>query len=189
MLQREEYLILIENIRNTEKIALDDYITKHLMPLKNENDSFVEILYKDIYYILKDVDQPGDNELVIEDGDFALEDDDIKLTGYQTRLHDILIWLHTEMIEKIAKSIKNPNNIINKLEKFKCFLEKESYTPEYKQRLDKIKRSIKAERKQNYGNSKGAKLSRIFDLDNFSLKPNIGGMGIDVNKIIEKLKK
>lgn len=33
MLEREDYLKLIENIRNTEKIALDEYIEKHLIPL------------------------------------------------------------------------------------------------------------------------------------------------------------
>lgn len=188
MLLREDYLTIIENIRNTEKIALDEYITKHLVPLKNENDSFIEILYKDISYVLKDVDGPGDNDLIIEDGDILLEDD-FKLTGYQTRLHEITIWLHSEMAQKFVPSNKHPNDLINKFEKFDDFLEKENYTPEYKAQLDKIKKSIKAERKQNHGKSKKTVFSKILDFDNITIKPSFWGIVIDISKIIEKLKK
>lgn len=93
------------------------------------------------------------------------------------------------MAKKIEQAIKYPNEIIEKFEKFERFLENKNYTPEHKERLDKIKKNIKVERKQNYTNSKRSKISRLFDVDNFNLKPNIYVFGIDINKIIEKLKK
>jgi hypothetical protein len=47
MLKRNEYIEIIEEIRNLEKISIDEYINKRLEPLKQENSHFVEVLYKD----------------------------------------------------------------------------------------------------------------------------------------------
>jgi len=70
----------------------------------------------------------------------VIEDGDIKLTGYQSRLHNLLVWLHLEMVKKFAK--EEPLRFIEKMENFEeNFLNKPNYTPEYKSALDRIKRS------------------------------------------------
>jgi len=150
MLKREEYLTIIEEIRNTEKRAIDELINKKLMPLSKENSSFTETLYKDIHYLLDDIDKQGENDLKIEDGDIIIEDGDIALTGYQSRLHRISNWLHCEITTKEIE--KNPIAFVEKINKstpeYGC-IPKYDYTPEYKSKLDLIKLSLKKEREQN----------------------------------------
>lgn len=147
---REDYLKIIEEIRNLETGALDDYIAKKLIPLKNNESFFVETLYKDICYVLRGVDSVGDNDLIIENGDFVFESGDFKLTGYQTRLHDLCIWLHAQIIEK-AINEGAAWNISERMQQFESIvLKKNNYTPEYKRKLDAINRSIKRERFENY---------------------------------------
>ncbi len=189
MLKRDEYLLIIDNIRNVEKASLDEFIIKELIPLKKDNDFFIETLYKDINYILTDLDKPGDNDLAEENGDWVEEDGDLKLTGYQTRLHDILLWLHMEMVEKMTSSAEYPNQFIEKMENFEeRFLNKQNYTPEYKIKLDIIKQSLKSERHQNTG-GKISWFRRLLALDNLELKPNIAGFGINLKEVIKKFKK
>ncbi|WP_106791673.1 hypothetical protein [Aquimarina sp. Aq78] len=187
MLKRKDYLELIEEIRNTEKKSIDEYIESVLEPLRNENPNFIETLYKDIHYLLKDIDKEGENDLEIQNGDFVIEDSDLKLTGYQSRLHNLLIWLHMEMIKKLTES--NPLEFVGKMENFeKKFLNKPNYTPEYKAALDKIRKSLKKERKLNLGEKENL-WEKVWDLDNFELKPNIGGIGINLNNFLDKLRK
>jgi hypothetical protein len=187
MLKRDDYLNIIEEIRNTDKKSLDEFIIKVLEPLQKENKNFIEILYKDIYYLIKDIDKTGENDLAIENGDLVIEDGDIKLSGYQSRLHKLSIWLHIEVCKKFMDD--DPLSFTAKMEEFeKNFLEKPNYTPEYKSKLDKIKRSLKQERKMNL-DEKESLWHRIFDIDNFELKPGIAGLKIDFNKIINKFKK
>ena len=131
MLKREDYLEIIEDIRNTEKFSFDEYIKKILIPNSNDNQFFIETLYKDIFYLINGLDKPGDNDLVIENGDFVIEDGDLKLTGYQTRLHDVLTWLHMELIKKFSSETKLPNDLFKKMEDFeKNVLHKSNYTLE-----------------------------------------------------------
>jgi len=187
MTNRFAYIKLIEEIRNTEKKSLDEYIEKVLEPLRVKNEYFLETLYKDIYYLIKDIDEEGDNDLFIEEGDLVIEDGDLKLTGYQSRLHNLSIWLHIEITQKIIE--ENPLSFSEKIEDFqKNFLDKPNYTPEYKSELDRIKRSLKKERKQNLKKDDNF-WNKIFDVDNFELKPNFYGIGINLNEIINKLKK
>jgi len=189
MLKRDDYLQIIEEVRNIEKVSLDEYINKVLMPLKNENEFFIEILYKDINYILADLGKEGDNDLMIENGDFVIEDDDLKLTGYQTRLHDISIWLHMEIVEKATKDLEYPNQFIERMEEFEeKYFKRKTYTPEYKFKLEKIRHSLKKERRQNT-NEKTSWFKKIIDTDNLELKPNIAGVGLNINEIINKFKK
>jgi hypothetical protein len=178
ILVREDYLKIIEEIRNLEKQALDNYIEKKLIPLKNENEFFVETLYKDILYVLRDVDQDGDNDLMIVDGDFVFEDDDYKLTGYQTRLHEITIWLHREVANKIIQS--DPLHFVEKMEQFeKSVLDKTSYTVEYRNKLDAINRSIKVERSENYEKETSS--------DNKLTEEMIDGLTIDALAAIDRI--
>ncbi len=189
MLKRDDYANIIEDIRNTEKISIDEYIEKHLIPLKEDNQFFIETLYKDIYYVIDGLDKPGDNDLVIENGDLVLEDGDFKLTGYQTRLHDILTWLHLEVVQKISANNKYPNQFSEKIQDFeKNFLGKINYTPEYKAKLDKIKQSLKKERLQNYDKD-NSWIKKFINPDFLELKPNIAGIGLNINAIINTLKK
>jgi hypothetical protein len=189
MLKRNDFANIINDIRNTEKISLDEYIEKHLIPLKVDNLFFIETLYKDILYVLNGLDGADDNDLLIEDGDFVIEDGDFKSSGYQTRLHDILIWLHMEIVKRFSTEIKYPNELSVKIENFeKNFLYKTDYTPEYKITLDKIHLSLKKERSQNH-NKKASWIKKILDPDNLELKPNIAGIGININEIINKLRK
>ena len=57
MLKRDDYIEIIEDIRNTEKKSLDEYISKVLEPLRSDNDLFIETLYKDICYLLNGIDR------------------------------------------------------------------------------------------------------------------------------------
>ena len=68
------------------------------------------------------------------------------------------------------------------------FLDKPNYTPEYKEKLDKIKKSLKKERKINLGEKENF-WNKIFDVDNLELKPNFAGIGINGNNIINKFRK
>lgn len=185
---RNTNLSIIRDIRNSEKISLDNFIDKVLIPLNEENPTFCETLYKDIVYILDSIDKEGDNDLMIENGDFVVQDGDFKLSGYQTRLHDITIWLHIEVLKKFEIQSKDPNDFMSKLENFNiCFLTNFNFTPEYKRELDKIKDSVRKERKTNYDKSKLG-LSKYLDPDILELKPNIMGVGINFNEIINKLR-
>ena len=187
MLKRDDYINLIEEIRNTDKKSLDEFIEKVLEPLRTENKNFIEVLYKDIHYLIKDIDKEGENDLAVENGDFVIEDGDLKLTGYQSRLHNLSIWLHIEVCKKLTEV--NPLTFVEKMEDFeKNFLNKPNYTPEYKAKLDKIKRSLKKERKLNLGEKENF-WDRIFDLDNLELKPNFAGIGINGNNLIDKFRK
>jgi hypothetical protein len=189
MLKREDYLDLIQEIRNTEKISLDQYISDVLEPMQKQHPNFIEILYKDISYVLKGIDKKGGNDLMIEDGDFMIEDGDMKLSGYQTRLHDVCIWLHMQMVEKLAAKITYGNELGDKLENFEeSFLQKQSYTPEFRAKLDDIKRSLKKERELNT-DERRSWFKKLADSDNFELKPNISGIGINLNQILNNFKK
>ncbi|MCX7549166.1 hypothetical protein OS188_14510 [Xanthomarina sp. F1114] len=186
---RNSNLEIIRQIRNSEKISLDDYIEKVLIPLKKENPNFLNTLYKDISYVLEGLDNGSDNDLLFENGDLVIEDGDFKLTGYQTRLHDISIWLHQEFVSKTMESVKiGFLNITDKLEKAEQQLFKnDKLTTEYKSELDKIKKSLKKERKFNYDNKSNG-LKKYLDFDILELKPNIFGLGINLNEIINKAK-
>ncbi|WP_300979261.1 hypothetical protein [Flavobacterium sp.] len=187
MLKREDYLRIIEEIRNTDKKSIDEYVEKELEPLRSNNKNFIEILYKDIHYLIKDIDKKVDNDLAFEDGDLVVEDGELKLTGYQSRLHTLSIWLHMEICKKFME--KNPLTFIESMQNFEDnFLEKPNYTPEYKAKLDKIKSSLKKERKLNLG-EKESFWNKIFDIDNLELKPNIAGIGVNFNAIFNKFRK
>jgi hypothetical protein len=187
MIKREEYIRLIEEIRNTDKKSLDEFIEKVIEPLRAKNENFIEVLYKDIHYLIKDIDKKDENDLAIENGDFVIEDGDLKLTGYQSRLHNLSIWLHIEISKKLIE--ENPLTFVAKMEDFeKNFLNKPNFTPEYKSKLDKIKRSLKKERKLNIG-EKESFWDKIFDIDNLELKPNFAGIGINGNNLIDKFRK
>ena len=187
MIKRDIYIIIIEEIRNTDKKSIDEFIEKILEPIILENENFIEILYKDIYYLIKDIDKEGENDLLLENGDLVIENGDLKLTGYQSRLHNLSIWLHMKICKKFIE--KNPLTFLESIEDFEInFLEKPNYTPEYKSKLDKIKRSLKQERRLNIGEKENF-WNKIFDIDNLELKPNFAGIGVNFNEIINKFRK
>ena len=164
-------------------ITIDHLKTSYIsIPPKN----LIEKLYKDIYYLLKDIDKEGENDLAIQNGDLVIENGDFKLTGYQSRLHSLSIWLHSEICKKILN--ESPTNFINTIENFENnYLNKPNFTPEYKAKLDKIKESLKKERKLNMG-EKETFWSVVLDWENLELKPNFAGIGINLNNVINKIK-
>jgi hypothetical protein len=187
MLKPEDYLNIIEEIRNTDIKSLDEYIEKVINPLLSENQNFLEKLYKDINYLLKDIDKQGENDLAIENGDFVIENGSLKLTGYQSRLHSLAMWLHLEICKKLM--LDNPFSFLDKIEDFqKNYLDKPNYTPEYKLKLDKIKKSLKKERRLNLGERESF-WEKVLDWDNLELKPNVAGIGINFNNFIDKFRK
>lgn len=131
MLKRDDYIGIIEDIRNTEKRSLDEYINNVLEPLRSQNDLFIETLYKDICYILNGIDKVGENDLVIENGDLVIEDGDLKLTGYQSSQHSLCNLLHMEICKKFFE--KDQFSFCEQMEAFqKSFVEKTNYTPNTK---------------------------------------------------------
>lgn len=186
MLKRNDYIELIEEIRNTEKKSLDEFIEKRLKPLIIENKYFIETLYKDIYYLIKDIDKEKENDLAINNGHLVIVDRELKLIGYQSRLHNLSIWLHSEIVKKFMA--EDSYNFVGRMGDFeRGLLERPNYTPEYKLKLDRIKKSLKEERRQNL-NEKENLWTRILDIDNFELKPNIAGIGLNINEIIKKFR-
>lgn len=144
-------LVLIKELRNMEKMSLDSYIEKVIIPLNNKNPTFIKTLYKDINYILDGIKRVGENDIEFRDGDFVIEEGDIKFTGYQNRLYDIMNWLHMQILNDIGRQVENPNQILNALENFNTkYLTSENYTPEYKADLEKIKLSLRVERANNF---------------------------------------
>jgi len=187
MLKPDDYLSLIEEIRNTDIKSLDEYIDKVINPLREENDNFLEKLYKDINYLLKGIDKEDENDLTIENGDLVIENGSLKLTGYQSRLHSLATWMHIEICKKLMEN--NPLTFMKNMENFEDhYLNKPSYTPEYKAKLDRIKKSLKKERKLNLG-EKESFWEKIWDLENLELKPNIGGIGFNLNNFFDKFRK
>lgn len=187
MLKPDDYLNLIEEIRNTDIKSLDKFVDKVINPLRLDHENFLEKLYKDIHYLLKDIDKKGENELALENGSFGIEDGHLKLTGYQSRLHSLAMWIHLEICKKLLED--SPLTFITKIENFeKNYLNKPNYTPEYKTKLDKIKKSLKKERRLNLG-EKESFWEKVLDSDNLELKPNIGGMGLNLNNLIKKFRK
>ena len=187
MLKPDDYLNLIEEIRNTDIKSLDEYIDKVINPLREENENFLEKLYKDINYLLKGIDKEDENDLAIENGDLVIENGSLKLTGYQSRLHSLAMWIHLEICQKLMGD--NPLIFMNKIENFENdYLNKPNYTPEYKAKLDKIKKSLKKERKLNLG-EKESFWEKVWDLDNLELKPNVAGIGLNLNNFFDKFRK
>jgi len=187
MLKPDDYLNLIEEIRNTDVRSLDEYIEKVIYPLKLENENLVEILYKDIHYLLKGINKDDENDLAIENGDFVIKNGSLKLTGYQSRLHNLSVWLHMEICKKFMEA--NPFSFLNNMETFeRDYLNEPNYTPEYKAKLDSIKKSLKKERNLNLG-EKESFWEKVWDLDNLELKPNVAGMGLNLNNFFNKFRK
>ncbi|MBO9733192.1 MAG: toll/interleukin-1 receptor domain-containing protein [Chitinophaga sp.] len=149
MLKRKDYIDIIQEIRNTELLALDEFIERVLEPLRAANKYFDEILYKDISYLLEGGNAPGEGDLAIEDDDLVFSRGDIKLTGYQSHLHHILVWLHTNIVTKHLGD-GNFDVFSSKMESFETdHLGRLEYTPEYRAMLDEVKKSLFSERQQN----------------------------------------
>ncbi|MCR9171825.1 MAG: hypothetical protein NXI10_04995 [bacterium] len=188
---RNTNLEIIRQLRNLEKDSLDSFIDNVLLPLKEKNPSFLKTLYKDIMFTLNGLDEEGDNDLVIEDGHLVIENGSLKLSGYQTRLHDIVRWLHIETLSENFERYNDMEKILSHIERFQKELrEVDHYTPEYKKELEKIKSSLKRERRNNYENEKywfkddlTSKLQEVL-----VLKPNIGGVGVDIKSLIRLIR-
>lgn len=117
---------------------------------------------------------------------FVIRDGDIQLTGYQSRLESLTIWLHQKVCEKFLA--EGPHKFVENMERFnEDFLKKPDYTPEYRMKLDALKASIRKEVQQNSGEKQNF-WNTLLDVDNLELKPNIMGVGINFNEIINRFR-
>lgn len=181
VLTRDDYFQIILEIRELERISLGHYLDDKYLKLSDKNPDFVRILYKDIVKVLDGVDKEGDNDLLIENGDFVVEYGDIKLTGHPTNLHFALTWLHMKLVDEFTKD--DPMSLTFKMERFENdFLNVNYDTPAYTKKLSALNIEIRKERNQK--DKSGWTWS---DLNEFlELKPNIAGLGINLNAIFSR---
>lgn len=182
VLTREEYFQIILEVRELERISLGDYLEDKFMKLISKNPDFIKILYKDTYRVLDGVDKAGDNDLLIENGDFVIEYGDIKQTGHPTNLHFALTWLHFKLVEDFIKD--DVFSLTAKMNSFEHdFLFVNYDTPAYTKKLRDLNSQLKLER-----NNKDKSGWTWSDLNDFlELKPNIAGLGVNLNAIFSKL--
>jgi len=181
---RKLNLKLIDQLRNLEKVSLDHYIENVLLPLQNANPSFYFTLYKDINFVINNSDIEGDDNI-----DSTLENNNER---YQTRLHDISIWLHLELLKQLNIESLELTELSKVLKAFDAKIAANSnYTPEYKTALLEIRKSFKKELELNYDrNEFGIKKYLDLDvmLDLVKIRPNIMGIELDINGIIDRFR-
>ena len=182
VLTRDDYFQIVLEIRDLERISLGHYLDDKYLKLSDKNPDFVKILYKDIVKVLDGVDKDGDNDLLIENGDFVVEYGDIKLTGHPTNLHFALTWLHMKLVEEFTKD--NPLSLSFKIERFENdFLNINYDTPSYTKKLSALNFELRKER-----NQKDKSGWTWNDLNEFiELKPNFAGLGVNLNAIFSRL--
>lgn len=147
---RDDYYNILLEIIELERITVGDYLEAKYAEFAPANPHFIEILYKDISKVLEGVLKDGEGDLMVENGDWVMEYDDIKLSGPVNNLHFALIGLHQMKVEKEVKEIKWPNEFIHRMERFENdFLNIDYNTPEYNQKLAKLNKRLKNFR---YGN-------------------------------------
>lgn len=167
---------LIEEIRNTDYSSLDNYIDNRLKPLQEVNREFYKSLYIDISYLLNDYLKKNHSDIVTNEGDIVIKDGDILIDTniVDNNLFNTLLWLHIELFKNVIKNSQNIDNI--ELD----FVREYSFTNEYKSELDKIKNKL------DNSNNK-LNLKKFANSDIFELKPNLFGIGININEIIKKI--
>ncbi len=182
VLIRENYFQMILEIRDLERISLENYLEDKYQKFISKNPNLIKILYKDIYKVLDGIDNEDNLDVVIENGDFVIENGDIKLSGHPTNLHYALTWLHVKLIEDIIE--KDPNNLISEIDNFEnAFLKVNYDTPSYKKKLSDLKLEIRKEIKnKNKSNLSWNDVNEII-----ILKPSLFGIGVNLNALFGKL--
>lgn len=182
VLTRDDYWNMILEIHEIERISLGSYLEDQFQKALFKNPDFVKILYKDIFKVIDDVNAQGDNDLLIQNGDFVVEYGDYKQTGHPTNLHFALTWLHLKLIEELNP--QNPDDLEYKLRRFEDDFLKINYdTPVQQKRTSELNRQLRVERKSK--DKSGWKWSDFNEY--LELKPNIAGVGINLNAIFSKL--
>lgn len=184
VLVRDEYYKMMLEILELERISVGDYIEEKYRLHISKNPDFVKILYKDIYHVLDGVDHEGDNDLIIENGDFAFEYGDFKVSGRPTNLHYTMTWLHMKLVTQFMQS--DFANWQRKLHNFESDFLKINYnTQEYNKKISALNSRLKKERnledtptKKNFFNF----LNNVVDL-----KPNVAGIGINFNELLRRI--
>ncbi|HNP66284.1 MAG TPA: hypothetical protein PKH16_00130 [Aequorivita sp.] len=148
---RNTNLLIIEQVRNLPNESLTEFIYKVICPLNAKNSNFLKALYKDILYVLDGFEKEDEGDIIFdENGELVIEDNDFKISGYQTSLQALCNWLHLEQI----KGFEFQSDKVNLMDSFeranKKLAQKENYTPQYKFSLNKIKSDLIKERNENY---------------------------------------
>lgn len=182
VLTRDDYFQIILEVRELERISLGDYLEDKFLKSSSKNPDFIKILYKDIYNVLDGVDKEGDNDLLIENGDFVIESGDIKQTGHPTNLHFALTWLYMKLVESFATD--NPVQFKAQMERFENNFLKINYdTPAYSKRIVELNLELRKER--NLKDKSGWTWNDLNEI--IQLKPNFMGLGINLNAIFSRL--
>ncbi len=182
VLTRDDYYQMMLEIRELERISVGDYLEDKFEKYSKRNPDFVKILYKDISKVLDGVDHDGDNDLVIENGDFVIEYGDLKLSGHPTNLHFAVIWLNIKLIELFATN--GIRTYDQNMENFENDFLKHNYdTHAYSKKLKALTFELKKER--NSKDNKGWVWNDLIDY--VELKPNIAGIGINFNAILKRI--
>lgn len=184
VLSRDDYFTIINELIELERLSLGDYLEDRKEKLKSKNPDFIKLLYKDVHKVLEDYDGGKPIDLTFENGDSVIEYGDFKLTGNPTNLHYTLIWLHQELIEGFAGE-KN-QSLSSNLERFeKDFLNINYDNPTVKAKIKVLKEKLKMEEKKESKSEFGLKdINEILHL-----KPNLMGIGININEIFSKILK
>lgn len=182
VLARDEYFQIILEIKEIERISLGNYLEDKFQKVVLKNPDFIKILYKDIYKVLDRTDKEGDNDLLIENGDFVDKYGAIKLTGLPTNLHYALTWLHMKLVEDFTA--ESPLQFISKMEQFENDFLKINYdTQAYTNRINEL--NLELRKKQNSKDKLGWTWSDLNEI--IELKPNFAGFGVNLNAIFSRL--
>lgn len=157
VLTRDEYFQIIMEIYNLHNNTIDIYLTDKYKEYLPKNPEFVECLLKDIHKVSEGVNKPGDNDILIENGDFAIEHGDIKRTGNGvSNLELAEAWLWIEYIKKYTDANLNIEDFLAHFENE--FLTRNDYTPAYAKKIADLNKELKNANtppKQNGGKQKG----------------------------------
>ena len=131
IITRNEYLNIIKTVIDLPLNSVEEYLDSLTKKYSGDNSFFEENLYKDILQVMDGIDNEGDNDLLIENGDFVIKNGDIQLTGKQNGLHIAMSWLYLRILQKTRSNNTNPSQSINKLHQFnEEFLKEDNNTPE-----------------------------------------------------------
>jgi len=142
VLTRDEYFQIIMEIYNLHNNTIDIYLTDKYKEYLPKNPEFVECLLKDIHKVSEGVNKPGDNDILIENGDFAIEHGDIKRTGNGvSNLEFAEAWLWIEYIKKYTDANLNIEDFLAHFENE--FLTRNDYTPAYAKKIADLNKELK----------------------------------------------
>lgn len=150
---RNDYYTMMIEIIELERISVGDYLEYQFQQYIQSNPNFIEILYKDISFVLEGIYKVEDLSFEIQDGDFVIEYGDIKLTGSPNNLIYATIWLHEKIVEKFSD--QDYAKMMDKKERFENDFLKINYnTIEYNTKIDELRQKLIKDKLKSSPNQK-----------------------------------